>query len=226
MSDDGEVLPPAPSVVVFDIGEVLIDESRVWEVWAGLVGASPLTFGAVLGAAVVQGEDHRAVFDHLAPNLDWKELSEEHERRYGGFRATDVYADVRPCLQELRAQGRTVVLAGNQPARRTAQLTALDLPADRIVTSEELGAEKPDVAFFDAVLAMLGGASPATVLYVGDRVDNDVLPAAAAGLRTCWLRRGPWGVLQDLPMDEDADLVLDGLGELPVLLDTWSHQRT
>lgn len=219
---EADELPPAPAVVVFDIGEVLIDETRVWEVWAELIGTSSLTFGAVLGAAVVQGEDHHAVFDHLAPNLDWQDLTEEHERRYGGFRASDLYADVRPCLEALRAQGRTVVLAGNQPAHRTAQLEALDLPVDRIATSEELGAEKPGAAFFDAVLAMVGDVAPATVLYVGDRVDNDVLPAAAAGLRTCWLRRGPWGVLQDLPMEEDADLVLDGLGELPVLLETWS----
>lgn len=220
MSEDE--LPPAPDVVVFDIGEVLIDESRVWSVWADLVGTSPLTFAAVLGAAVVQGEDHRAVFEHLTPNLDWEPLVEAHEERYGGFRESDLYDDVRPCLTALQDQGRTVVLAGNQPARRTAQLEALGLPVDRIVTSDELGAEKPSAAFFEGVLDLLGSPAADTVLYVGDRVDNDVLPAAAIGMRTCWLRRGPWGVLQDLPLDEDADLVLDGLGELPHLLETWA----
>ena len=43
---------PAPAVVVFDVGEVLIDETRVWAIWAGLLGVSPLTFAAVLGAAI------------------------------------------------------------------------------------------------------------------------------------------------------------------------------
>lgn len=214
-------LPPAPQAVVFDIGEVLIDETRVWGTWAELIGTSPLTFAAVLGAAVVQGQDHHAVFEHLVPNLDWRSLVGAHEERYGGFREEDLYPDVRPCLEEIRAQGRTVVLAGNQPARRTAQLVALDLPVDRIATSDDLGAEKPQPAFFAAVAGLVDDRSPADVLYVGDRVDNDVLPAAAAGMRTCWLRRGPWGVLQDLPIDEDADLVLDGLGELPHLLETW-----
>lgn len=217
-------LPPAPTVVVFDIGEVLIDETRVWSVWADLIGTSPLTFAAVLGAAVVQGEDHRAVFEHLAPNLDWRPLVATHEERYGGFREADLYADVRPCLAAISAQDRTVLLAGNQPARRTQQLEALGLPVDGIVTSEDLGAEKPDPAFFDGVLR-LAGVTADQVLYVGDRVDNDVLAATAAGMRTCWLRRGPWGVLQDLPMDEDADLVLDGLGELPHLLETWATEH-
>jgi HAD superfamily hydrolase (TIGR01549 family) len=219
--DTGDDLPDAPTTVVFDIGEVLIDETRVWSIWAQLIGVSPLTFAAVLGAAVVQGEDHHAVFEHLAPNLDWAPMEPEHEARYGGFRDEDLYADVRPCLAELQAQGVRVVLAGNQPERRTEQLVALDLPVDRIVTSDELGAEKPTPEFFAAVLALLDGATADQVLYVGDRVDNDVLPAGAAGLRTCWLRRGPWGVLQDLPLDDDADLVLDGLGELPHLLATW-----
>ncbi len=214
-------LPPAPTAVVLDIGEVLIDETRVWSIWAELVGVSPLTFASVLGAAVVQGEDFPAVFEHLVPNLDWQRLVDQHEERYGGFREEDLYADVRPCLSELQAQGRTVVLAGNQPARRTAQLEALELPVDRIATSDDLGAEKPAPAFFDAVATLLPGVDRGSVLYVGDRIDNDVLPAQGAGMRTCWLRRGPWGVLQDLPVDEDADLVLDGLGELPHLLATW-----
>ena len=217
-------LPPAPRAVVFDIGEVLIDETRVWGTWAELIGTSPLTFASVLGAAVVQGQDHHAVFEHLAPNVDWRPLEDAHEQRYGGFREEDLYPDVRPCLEAIRAQGRRVVLAGNQPARRTAQLEALDLPVDHIATSDDLGAEKPSHAFFVKVAALVGDAEPGEVLYVGDRIDNDVLPAAAAGMRTCWLRRGPWGVLQDLPLDEDADLVLDGLGELPHLLETWSTQ--
>ena len=212
---------PAPGVVVFDIGEVLIDETRVWAIWAGLLGVSPLTFAAVLGAAISQGGDHRAVFAHVAPNIDADELEEEHEQRYGGFQASDIYPDVRPCLEELHTLGFGVAIVGNQPARRTAQLQALGLPHDHLATSDDLGVEKPDPGFFQAVLALTDRTDPGRILYVGDRTDNDVAPAAAAGMRTCWLRRGPWGHLQELPDDVEADLVLEGLAELPVLLSTW-----
>ena len=54
---------------------------------------------------------------------------------------------------------------------------------------------KPDPAFFARLLSELA-LPAAAVAYVGDRVDNDVLPAAAAGLFTVHLRRGPWGVIQ------------------------------
>lgn len=217
---------PAPDTVVFDVGEVLIDETRVWSVWAELVGVSPLTFAAVLGAAIVQGEPLAAVFGHIAPNLAWRELEAEHEERYGGFRTDDLYRDARPCLQELTDAGLQVVIAGNQPARRGPQLTALDLPAVHVRTSEELGAAKPDPAFFDAVLALTGQDDPSRLLYVGDRADNDVIAAHAVGMRTCWLRRGPWGQLQDLPEEAaEPDLVLEGLGELPTLLAAWRQEQ-
>ncbi len=212
---------PAPDVVVLDIGEVVIDESRVWSVWSELLGVSPATLMAVLGAAVSQGGDHHEAFPHVAPNVDWAALEGEHEARYGGFRATDVYADVVPTLTALRADGFRVVLAGNQPLRRTEQLHRLALPVDDIVVSEELGAEKPDLPFFSALLQRLGEPGPDRVLYVGDRVDNDVIPAAASGMSVCWLTRGPWGQLQELPEDVTPDIVLEGLGELPELLAAW-----
>ncbi len=236
--DDGEVLAdlefpseddqhlegefgPAPRIVVFDVGEVLIDETRVWATWAELLGTTPLTLAAALGAAVAQGLDHVEAFAHVAPNIAWEDFVTEFERRYGGFREEDLYMDVRPCLAELDDAGIRVVIAGNQPAARTQQLRALELPCHALAMSDDLGHDKPDPAFFDAVLALAGASDPGQVLYVGDRVDNDVLPAAAAGLHTCWLRRGPWGVLQDLPDGTEADLVLDGLGELPLLLAEW-----
>ncbi|MEX2550533.1 MAG: HAD family hydrolase [Nitriliruptoraceae bacterium] len=111
---------PAPSTVAFDVGEVLIDETRLWTLWAELIGVSPTTLAAVLGAAVVQGEHADAVFAHLVPNVEWRGLEGEHERLYGGFEDRDLYPDVRPCFDELTAAGFRIVVAGNQPARRRA----------------------------------------------------------------------------------------------------------
>ena len=215
---------PAPAIVVFDIGEVLIDETRVWAIWADILGISRFTFAAVLGAAIAQGQDHEVVFPHVAPNTQWREFEGEHERRYGGFQDQDVYSDVRMCLEELQAMDVRVGIAGNQPARRRQQLLDLHLPHDVLATSDDLMAEKPSEEFFRAVMKLVGASSPSEVLYVGDRVDNDVLPAMAYGMRTCWLRRGPWGQLQEMPDGAEPDLVLDGLGELPLLLQGWREE--
>jgi HAD superfamily hydrolase (TIGR01549 family) len=217
--------PLAPLAVVFDVGEVLIDETRVWSTWAQMVGVSPLTFAAVLGAAIVQGEDWPAVFPHVAPNVARQDLEDEHERQYGGFQEQDLYADVRPCFQALRQLDVRIIIAGNQPARRRAQLEALDLGVDALATSDDLGVEKPSSGFWEAVAKLCGDIPLARILYVGDRVDNDVEPAAEAGLLTCWLQRGPWGQLQDLPDGLQPDLMLEGLGELPQIIANWAQEN-
>jgi len=82
--------------------------------------------------------------------------------------------------------------------------------------SEEMGVAKPDPEFFARALELIGGAAPGDVAYVGDRVDNDVLPAAAAGLLAVHVRRGPWGRLQATP--PEATLGLDDLAALPEAL--------
>ena len=216
----------AAAAVVFDVGEVLIDETRVWSTWAEVLGVSAFTLQAAIGAALLRGEQHPAGLDRVDPG--WRAHTDEFERRLGGLRRDDLYPDALGALARLRAAGAVVAVAGNQPARRSAELAAAGVDVDLLVTSEELGADKPARAFFDAVVERLG-LEPSACLYVGDRHDNDIGPAAAAGLRTCWLRRGPWALLQppgtvrpDLVADDLATVVAavtdgpgDGLGDRP-----------
>lgn len=75
--------------------------------------------------------------------------------------------------------------------------------------------EKPSPAFFERVV-QASECEPEQVMYVGDRLDNDIQPAAAAGMVTVQIRRGPWG---HLTADESsADHVIDSLAELPALV--------
>jgi FMN phosphatase YigB (HAD superfamily) len=84
--------------------------------------------------------------------------------------------------------------------------------------SDAMGVFKPDPAFFVRTLDLLGSPPPADVAYVGDRVDNDVRPSAAAGMRAVWLRRGPWGLLHE-DRDGTANLVVRSLDELVERID-------
>ena len=58
----------------------------------------------------------------------------------------------------------------------------LGLPADVVRTSGELGADKPSREFF-LRFAAEAGLKPQEAAYVGDRIDNDVLPAQEVGMR-------------------------------------------
>lgn len=208
----------AVRAVWFDVGEALIDESREYGTWADWLGVPRHTFSAVFGAVIARGEDYRKVFQHFQPGFDLE--AQRRARLDVGLgeylNGDDVYPDVRPCLTGLRDAGYFVGIAGNQTSRAGRFIRELNLPADLVVTSDEWGVAKPDVAFFYKIIEVSGHA-PNEIVYVGDRLDNDITPAARAGLLTVWVRRGPWGhILQDRGVS--PDLRLDSLTDLEARL--------
>lgn len=213
--------------VFFDVGETLIDETRQWGAWADWLGVTRLTFFAALGALIERGEHHRQVFEIVRPGLD---LARERAARAAAglderIEPGDFYPDALPCLRELRARGYRIGLAGNQSAAAEAQLRALGLPADIVASSASWGIEKPAPAFFARVVASADVPAP-SIAYVGDRLDNDVFPAAEAGMVAVFLRRGPWGHLHATrPEAARAAIRLDMLSDLPSAIERYSIER-
>jgi HAD superfamily hydrolase (TIGR01662 family) len=197
--------------VCFDVGETFIDETRVWSTWADLLGVTRFTFMAALGAVIAHGDDHRVVFD-LLRRPDWADLYPDFRVAYDGFRREDLYPDAVSSIAALRSAGYRISVFANQPAGRTAQLRALGVEPDVMAMSAELGVHKPAAEFYSRALELMA-ADASDVAYVGDRLDNDVLPSALAGLRPVWLRRGPWGVIPtgEAPV---GTLIVDSLTEL------------
>ncbi|MEU4152589.1 HAD family hydrolase [Streptomyces sp. NPDC026659] len=184
--------------VIFDVGECLVDETTEYGTWADWLGVPRHTFAAMFGAVIAQGRDYRETFQEFQPGFD---LAEQREARAAAgqpeaFGEEDLYPDVRDTLATLRADGLWLGIAGNQTTRAgrlLRELFAADV--DLIGTSDDWGASKPDPAFFERV-AQIVPAEPHEMLYVGDRLDNDIRPAAAAGLHTALVRRGPWATVQ------------------------------
>lgn len=198
--------------VCLDVGETLIDETRIWGTWADVLGVPQLTFFAGLGAVVLGERDHREVLEWFG-GPQWRDRAAEVEARFGGFRAADLYPDAIPSIGRLRDAGYRIAVVANQPAVRATELEAIGVRPDVMAMSEALGVHKPDPAFFQKTLELIGDPPPSEVAYVGDRVDNDVRPARAAGMRAVWIRRGPWGVLHE-DREEAAHLTVRSLDEL------------
>jgi putative hydrolase of the HAD superfamily len=100
------------------------------------------------------------------------------------------YPDVAPVLGELRRRGLALVVASNWDCSLSDWLAPagiLEL-VDGVVTSAEVGAAKPSPRVFERALAV-AGVDADKALHVGDKVDNDLEGAAAAGVRGVLLQR-------------------------------------
>jgi HAD superfamily hydrolase (TIGR01549 family) len=170
-----------------------------------------------------RGQSLRRVFEIFRPDLDV--ATARRLRREGGwtydFTHQDLYPDAVGCLAELRARGYRVLVSGNQPPESEDALRRLGVPADAIASSGGWGVAKPDPAFFDKVVDMAGVPAD-QIAYVGDRLDNDVVPARAAGMTAVFVRRGPWGWIHaEKPGIEQAHIRLDSLAGLPDALEAF-----
>jgi HAD superfamily hydrolase (TIGR01549 family) len=194
------------TAVVFDVGETLVDETSQWEAEARALGVTPLTFFAALGAVIERRQDHRDTWPLIGRERSAASLP--------SFRADDLYPDALPCLQALHDAGFVIGLAGNQPERAEAVLRSFDAPVDLIASSAGWGVEKPSPRFFERIVAEVG-RPPSEIAYVGDRLDNDVLPAQEAGMLGVFIRRGPWGHIHATwPEAAEAQVRIESLDEL------------
>lgn len=206
--------------VVCDIGETLVDDTREFDRWAKWLDVPRHTLSGLVGAIGLTQSNTRAL-QLIRPGLD---LTAEYRRREQAglgeqIEEIDLYPDVRPAFEGLRARGIRVGIAGNQTAQAARQLRGLHLPAEWVATSGEWELSKPDPAFFDRIIER-AGAPPQSIAYVGDHPYKDLRPARQAGMRTVHIRRGPIGYLvaTDPLVQGTADWRITTLTELEVVL--------
>ncbi len=202
--------------IVFDVGETLFSERRLFNEWADWLNIPRNELAAVLDEHLSAGRDHRGIFETIRPGFD---LAEERRLRLAAGRPDelaldDLYEDALPTIIGLAKHGFRVGIVGNQPESTATLLRTLDAPISLIGTSEQWNVKKPDAAFFERILSLTNTVAN-EVAYVGDRMDNDVLPAQAIGMVGVFVRRGPWARAQELSgATAVADHVIDNLSEL------------
>jgi len=77
------------------------------------------------------------------------------------------------------------------------------IPRERILVSGDIGIDKPDPAIF-RLAEKCSGAGPAQLLYVGDSLSNDIIPASLCGWYTLWFNREAKPVPPELRIDAAA----------------------
>jgi FMN phosphatase YigB (HAD superfamily) len=204
--------------VFFDVGYTLFDETRLWREWAEWLGVGERQLFATLREVIAEGRDHRELFARLGFDLP----AQLKARRDAGWveqlLPSDLYPDARPCLANVKAKGRVVGVAGNFPADVLDRaILDAELPVDAVGGTDRWGVSKPSKAFFERLIEA-AGVPAAQIAYVGDRLDNDVLPARNAGIYGIFIERGPWGEVHARKAAELDVPMITSLEKLPFVL--------
>jgi len=200
-----------PSIVVFDLGKVLIDFDY------SIAGRRIAARANLPPAKVQEFLDHSPLLYRLETGLTTEQEFFEEVCRHTGFRGSfeefasffaDIFWEIPPMIElhaTLRQQGIPTYIFSN-----TNDLAVLHIKRnfpffanfDGYVYSHEVGAMKPDAKIYEAMEKMCGKRG-AKILYLDDRPENVAAGAA----------RGWQAILQESP--EKSHAQIKKLGLLP-----------
>ena len=199
--------------IFFDIGSTLIDEAEAYDHRAlEMIAGTNITFQEFDDMRIAlarQGFDgNSAAVKHFGlTKTPWHSEDEAP------------YSDAQSTLKALRSKGYNLGIIANQKLGTAERLENWGLRQyfDVIAASAELGCAKPDKEIFEKALELAGCAAQESVM-IGDRLDNDIIPAKAVGMKTVWVRNG-LAKYQDTGLGESvADYQIGSLSELLLII--------
>ncbi|MDE6302219.1 MAG: YjjG family noncanonical pyrimidine nucleotidase [Clostridia bacterium] len=88
------------------------------------------------------------------------------------------------------------------------ELVGMSQYIDKMFVSEQLGAQKPSPAFFEACLKQLN-LNPQDTIMIGDDIHADMLGAASLGIHTCWFNPHNLPNTENIPLDFEISHLSD-----------------
>ena len=192
----------------FDVGSTLVDESLAYEQrFRDIARLANVPFEQVWHDAMCFYRQNRKGDLEVARSLGVKVPSWHSE-------CERPYPDAAECLAALHAKYRIGIIA-NQPVGTECRLARYGLLpyVDLVIASAEEGVSKPDPAIFELALQK-SGCSPGQSMMIGDRIDNDIIPAKRLGMHTIWIRQGfgsYWNITDETENPDQTVSSLTGL---------------
>ncbi|MDD6190199.1 MAG: YjjG family noncanonical pyrimidine nucleotidase [Firmicutes bacterium] len=147
-------------------------------------------------------------------------IAEEFNRQYQiRLGDTVVYRDNSiDIIKKLRGKIKQYVVTNGTivAQKKKLRLSGLGDLMDGIFISDEIGVEKPNRAFFDAVFNTVQPENLSEVIIVGDSLTSDIRGGNNAGILTCWYNPEQ----KPQPQDYRIDYVISDLHRVLTIIDT------
>lgn len=124
---------------------------------------------------------------------------------------------VTEVLQTLHGRYKLAVISNamSQLPRLALKKAGLTKFFQLIIISRDLGIRKPDPKIFQHVLEKLG-VKPEETIHVGDSMEQDVVGAKTAGIKTVWIKNKEELII------EEPDYTISSITELPKIINRYA----
>lgn len=195
--------------IFFDVGSTLVDETEAYDHRVrDMIEGTNISFSDFNSKRI---ELAKQGFDGNSEAI-----------KYFGLKKTPWHTedeipfdDAIETLYLLKRRGYNLGVIANQVEGTAQRLEMWGLLQcfDVLATSAELGIAKPDKLIFEKAFE-LAGCRPQNSVMVGDRLDNDIIPAKALGMRTVWIRKN-LSIYPHIDLAKNnADWIIDNLSDL------------
>ena len=201
-------------VLFFDVGYTLVNEDAVWEArcreQAQTAEAKKLGLSAtdIYHEIEIASIARKPQFRTLIDKYNFKEVAPYRTE------LETLYKEAPAVIQALSQKYELGIIA-NQLDGLKERLQAFDLLQyfKYIISSWDLKVMKPDIRIFEYALDKTN-CSPQETCMIGDRLDNDILPAKSLGMKTVWIKQGFGALQKPLSKSEEPDYTINNLTEL------------
>ncbi|MFL2665039.1 MAG: HAD family hydrolase [Dehalococcoidia bacterium] len=130
--------------------------------------------------------------------------------------------DIFKILRSLKNKKYVLGIVANQPVssiKIMKQIGLLDFFSNKYV-SDSVNLYKPDENFFLHVCKNIN-ANPFESIMIGDRIDNDIVPAKKLGMKTIRLITGRYKIQNPRNNSEEADFNITNINQIEKIVESY-----
>lgn len=194
--------------IFFDTGSTLVDESNAYKhrIMDTVIN-SHITY--------LQFYNKMLYFANQGKN-GYSEAVKYYRLKPTAWHSEDefLYPETEKCLQLLSSKYKIGIIA-NQLSGLQDRLNKMGIAKyiSLVISSAEEGISKPDLNIFYIALER-AKCNAENAVMIGDRIDNDIIPAKAVGMYTIWLKQGLGGLAVPNEEREMADRIAYNISEI------------
>lgn len=194
--------------IFFDIGSTLVDESKAYEHRIkDTIQNTDITYKHFCNLMIDFAKQGKNGYIAATNELNLQTTKWHSEDEF-------LYPNTIETLELLSEKYKIGVIANQQlGTQERLHKMGIDRYISLVISSAEENVSKPDLKIFKLALDRTD-CSPDNAVMVGDRLDNDIVPAKAVGMKTIWIKQGLGGLATPQNESETADLTVKNISEI------------